>query len=175
MGHALGGMIALKYTIDYPADVSRLIVLDARPTSDWLIERVPGAVPVPYYDIAPIVERLPRDGTWIVAYCACPHAASDFVVDNLREQGFDDDEIEVRPLQVQDLLAREWAPHGIRVCAVAPGRVDSPPISRIAAPSSSIRSPWRMASSERCVRSAWVAPWQPISMPATSTPIAVNT
>jgi pimeloyl-ACP methyl ester carboxylesterase len=31
VGHALGGMIALKYTIDHPAEVSRLIVLDAAP------------------------------------------------------------------------------------------------------------------------------------------------
>jgi pimeloyl-ACP methyl ester carboxylesterase len=31
VGHALGGMIALEYTIDYPADVSRLIVLDSAP------------------------------------------------------------------------------------------------------------------------------------------------
>ncbi len=31
VGHALGGMIALKYTLDHPADVSRLILLDAAP------------------------------------------------------------------------------------------------------------------------------------------------
>ena len=31
VGHAMGGMIALRYTIDHPADVSRLIVLDAAP------------------------------------------------------------------------------------------------------------------------------------------------
>ncbi|HCL15086.1 MAG TPA: SIMPL domain-containing protein, partial [Pseudomonas sp.] len=31
------------------------------------------------------------------------------VLDFLREQGFSDEELEVRPLQVQDLLAREWA------------------------------------------------------------------
>jgi pimeloyl-ACP methyl ester carboxylesterase len=31
VGHAMGGMIALKYTIDHPADVSRLIILDAAP------------------------------------------------------------------------------------------------------------------------------------------------
>lgn len=67
---------------------SRLIILDARPTSDWLRRRLPGAVPVPYYAIDPIVERLPRDGTWIVAYCGCPHAASGTVVDRLREVGF---------------------------------------------------------------------------------------
>lgn len=68
---------------------SRVVLLDARPTSDWLIERLPGALPVPYYDIEPIVERLPRDGTWIIAYCGCPHAASGEVVDALREHGFE--------------------------------------------------------------------------------------
>jgi len=68
---------------------SRLILLDARPTSDWLVERLPGALPVPYYDIEPITARLPRDGTWIVAYCGCPHAASGEVVDALREAGFE--------------------------------------------------------------------------------------
>ncbi len=31
VGHAMGGMIALQYTIDHPADVGRLIVLDAAP------------------------------------------------------------------------------------------------------------------------------------------------
>ncbi len=66
---------------------SRIVFLDARPTSDWLVERLPGALPVPYYDIEPILERLPRDGTWIVAYCGCPHAASGEVVDRLREAG----------------------------------------------------------------------------------------
>ncbi len=31
VGHALGGMVALQYAIDHPADVSRLIVLDSAP------------------------------------------------------------------------------------------------------------------------------------------------
>ncbi len=31
VGHALGGMVALKYTLDNPAEVSRLILLDAAP------------------------------------------------------------------------------------------------------------------------------------------------
>jgi len=31
VGHAMGGMIALRYTVDHPADVGRLIVLDAAP------------------------------------------------------------------------------------------------------------------------------------------------
>ncbi|MCB9593976.1 MAG: c-type cytochrome [Sandaracinaceae bacterium] len=74
---------------DALAASSRIVLLDARPTSDWLIERIPGALPVPYYAIDPIVARLPRDGTWIVAYCGCPHAASGEVVDHLREAGFE--------------------------------------------------------------------------------------
>ena len=36
-----------------------------------------------------LVARLPRDGTFIVAYCGCPHAASGRVVDALRERGFE--------------------------------------------------------------------------------------
>jgi mono/diheme cytochrome c family protein/rhodanese-related sulfurtransferase len=74
---------------DAVARHSRLIVLDARPTSEWLRRRIPGALPVPYYDIEPIIARLPRDGTWIVAYCGCPHAASGAVVDALRMAHFD--------------------------------------------------------------------------------------
>lgn len=31
VGHAMGGMIAMRYTIDHPAEVSRLIVMDAAP------------------------------------------------------------------------------------------------------------------------------------------------
>lgn len=31
VGHAMGGLIALQYTLDHPADVSRLIVLDSAP------------------------------------------------------------------------------------------------------------------------------------------------
>ncbi len=74
---------------DAVAAESRIVLLDARPTSDWLIERLPGALPVPYYAIEPIIARLPRDGTWIVAYCGCPHAASGEVVDARREAGFE--------------------------------------------------------------------------------------
>ena len=31
VGHGLGGMVALKYTIDHPSDASRIIVLDSAP------------------------------------------------------------------------------------------------------------------------------------------------
>jgi cbb3-type cytochrome c oxidase subunit III len=67
---------------------SRMVILDARATSDWLQARIPGAIPVPFYELDAIVEELPRDGTWMIAYCACPHAASGRVVDALRRHGF---------------------------------------------------------------------------------------
>jgi rhodanese-related sulfurtransferase len=68
---------------------ARLVVLDARPLSDWHRGHIPGAFPTPFYDeLGAIAKALPRDGTWIIAYCACPHAASGKVVDALRELGF---------------------------------------------------------------------------------------
>lgn len=69
---------------------ARMVILDARPTSDWLMAHIPGALPVPYYGgQEKIVDSLPRDGTWILTYCACPHAASDHVTDMLRSKGFE--------------------------------------------------------------------------------------
>jgi cytochrome c oxidase cbb3-type subunit III len=65
----------------------RLIIIDARAPSDWLMFHIPGAVPLPYYDPAEL-DRIPDDGTWVVAYCACPHHASGEVVDALRRRGF---------------------------------------------------------------------------------------
>jgi cytochrome c oxidase cbb3-type subunit 3/ubiquinol-cytochrome c reductase cytochrome c subunit len=65
----------------------RLIIFDARSPSDWIQFHIPGAVPIPYYDTAKL-ERIPNDGTWVVAYCACPHHASGEVVDALRRRNF---------------------------------------------------------------------------------------
>ena len=67
----------------------RFILLDTRPASAWQRSHIPGAVPMPYYrEKERAGEGLPDDGTWIVAYCACPHAASDYVVNNLRALGY---------------------------------------------------------------------------------------
>jgi mono/diheme cytochrome c family protein/rhodanese-related sulfurtransferase len=69
---------------------SRLVVLDARPLSDWHLGHIPGAYPMPFHeDVDSVANALPRDGTWIVAYCACPHAASGKVIDALRARGFE--------------------------------------------------------------------------------------
>lgn len=67
----------------------RLILLDARTSSDWLRAHIPGSVPFPYYNAHNMMGALPRDGTWIVAYCGCPHAASGQVMDLLRDRGFE--------------------------------------------------------------------------------------
>ena len=47
-----------------------------------------GAAPFPFYSVDDLASHLPNDGTWIIAYCACPHAASGHVVDALRAHGF---------------------------------------------------------------------------------------
>lgn len=50
---------------------------------------IAGAAPVPYYSSREaLVESLPRDGTWIVAYCECPRAAADTLHGKLKEVGF---------------------------------------------------------------------------------------
>lgn len=73
---------------DALASGERMVLLDARPMSDWQRAHIPGAVPMPFYTVPEeILEHLPTDGTWIVVYCACPHAASGRVVDALRANG----------------------------------------------------------------------------------------
>ena len=67
---------------------ARLILLDARPPSDWYLARIPGAVSAPAYDPDSIIVLLPEDDTWIVSYCACPHRYSDQLTDALRNAGY---------------------------------------------------------------------------------------
>lgn len=65
----------------------RMILIDARVASDWDREHITGAISVPYYALNGL-DRIPNDGTWIVAYCACPHHASGEVVTELRKRGY---------------------------------------------------------------------------------------
>lgn len=69
-------------------DKKKIVLLDARATPDWSRGHIVGALPFPFYDIEKMASSLPNDGTWIVAYCACPHAASGHVVDELRKRKF---------------------------------------------------------------------------------------
>lgn len=65
----------------------RMVIVDARPPSDWLALRIPGSISIPHYDMAALA-GIPNDGTWVLAYCACPHHASGVIVDELRKRGY---------------------------------------------------------------------------------------
>lgn len=70
-------------------DKNKLIILDTRTSSEWHNAHVPGAIPIPYYiSEDKVAEGLPNDDTWIIAYCSCPHAASDKVINMLRKKGY---------------------------------------------------------------------------------------
>lgn len=99
------------------ADNRRMIILDARPPSDWMRAHIPGAVSVPYHDQKRLAE-VPNDGTWVIAYCACPHHLSGDLVDALRRRG-------VKNAVVLDEGILEWHRRGYPVIA-APG-VEPPP------------------------------------------------
>lgn len=68
---------------------ARMVILDARPASAWAEGHIPGSAPFPFYSVDELVGHLPNDGTWIIAYCACPHAASGHVVDELRRRNYE--------------------------------------------------------------------------------------
>lgn len=84
-----GRYVAMAQVLKALKDKSRLILLDTRTSSEWHNAHIPGAIPIPYYISEEEAGKgLPRDGTWIIAYCSCPHAASDKVIDMLRKKGF---------------------------------------------------------------------------------------
>jgi cytochrome c oxidase cbb3-type subunit III len=70
----------------------RLVILDARAVSDWRLGHIPGAIQMPYYEMVKDgtsrIAEIPKDGTWVLAYCACPHHASGEVIDELRRRGY---------------------------------------------------------------------------------------
>ena len=69
------------------AEKRRIVIVDARSPADWIAYHIPGAISVPYYN-SKLLEKIPNDGTWVVAYCACPHHASGAIVDALRAKGY---------------------------------------------------------------------------------------
>ena len=79
--------VDLKAALD---EQRRMILLDTRVASWWQAGHIEGSVPIPYYsEFDTVADNLPKDGTWIVAYCECPRAAADTVVDELRDRGFE--------------------------------------------------------------------------------------
>ncbi|HEX2689833.1 MAG TPA: rhodanese-like domain-containing protein, partial [Kofleriaceae bacterium] len=91
------------------AQKQRMIIIDARPPSEWRRVHIAGAVSIPYHDMKRL-DEVPRDGTWIVAYCACPHHLSGIVVDELRKRGY-------AHAVVLDEGINEWHRRGLPVVA----------------------------------------------------------
>lgn len=66
----------------------KMVLFDTRVTSVWQTAHIKGSVPLPYYaDLDTMIEDIPTD-VQIVAYCSCPRAAADHVVNKLRNKGF---------------------------------------------------------------------------------------
>lgn len=98
----------------------RIVIIDARPPSEWRRVHIAGAVSIPYHDMKRL-DELGKDGTWVVAYCACPHHLSGIVVDELRKRGYTHS-------AVLDEGINEWHRRGLPV--VAAEGVPRPPAER---------------------------------------------
>ena len=66
---------------------ARMAILDARAPSDYVTAHIAGAVSVPFYDPSPYLAKLPKN-SWLVCYCACPHAESGTLAAKLVAAGF---------------------------------------------------------------------------------------
>jgi len=101
----------------------RMIIIDARPQSDWMRVHIPGAVSIPHHDLKRLAEV--PDDVWTIAYCACPHHLSGIVVDELRKRGH-------KNAAVLNEGILEWHRRGYPV-VTAPG-VTAPPKEAPVAP-----------------------------------------
>ncbi len=81
--------VSAKQLLKALKDSSRMIILDARSKAAWQQTHIPGAISVPYYEEPDkFIKNIPNDNTMIIAYCACPHAASSGVVNTLKRFGY---------------------------------------------------------------------------------------
>jgi cytochrome c oxidase cbb3-type subunit 3 len=94
----------------------RMIIIDARPPSDWMRAHIAGAVSIPYHDMARLSEV--PDDVWAIAYCACPHHLSGVVVDELIKRGH-------KKALVLDEGVLEWHRRGYPM-TTAPGVLPPP-------------------------------------------------
>ena len=72
------------------AEVDRhasMIILDARPPADYARMHIAGAISVPFYQVEPFVNQIPKD-RYVLTYCGCPHAESGKLRDALRQLGY---------------------------------------------------------------------------------------
>jgi rhodanese-related sulfurtransferase len=101
----------------------KMIIIDARPQSDWMRVHIPGAVSIPHHDLKRLSEV--PDDVWAIAYCACPHHLSGIVVDELRKRGH-------KKAVILNEGILEWHRRGYPIVA-APG-ITAPPKEPVMAP-----------------------------------------
>jgi cytochrome c oxidase cbb3-type subunit III len=94
----------------------KLVIIDARPESEWMTVHITGAVSIPHYALGRL-DEIPKDAT-VIAYCACPHHLSGIVVDELVKRGY-------KHAYVLDEGILEWQRRGYTI--VAAQGVTTPP------------------------------------------------
>jgi cytochrome c oxidase cbb3-type subunit 3 len=113
----------------------RIVLVDARSPADWIQFRIPGAISIAYHDIERLT-KIPNDGTWVVAYCACPHHASGEVVDALRKRNYKNTAILDEGILVWkqrgyalagESVGKSRVPAGAKPAAVIPPSTPPPP------------------------------------------------
>ena len=83
-----GKFVSAKDLFQALTEKRKMVLLDTRVTSVWQTAHIEGSFPLPYYsDFDAVTKHLPKD-VMIVAYCSCPRAAAESVVDKLRERGY---------------------------------------------------------------------------------------
>jgi cytochrome c oxidase cbb3-type subunit 3 len=100
-----GNYVSARQLFDALEQERRLVLVDARGPASYARGHIPGAVNIPFFEAARAVSELPNDGTWIVAYCGCPHAESGVIVNALRAAGH-------RHTAVLDEGIYFWQDHG---------------------------------------------------------------
>jgi cytochrome c oxidase cbb3-type subunit 3 len=95
----------------------RLIIADARGPAEWTSLHIKGAISTPYYD-EKALDTIPNDGTWVIAYCGCPHHLSGDLVNALRKRGY-------KNTAVLDEGIFAWQQKGYPIVA-APGTTPPP-------------------------------------------------
>jgi cytochrome c oxidase cbb3-type subunit III len=115
-GSTVGRYVSVEEVNAALAAKKKLVIIDARPQSDWMRVHITGAVSIPYHEVDKL-DAIPKD-TWAIAYCACPHHLSGIVVDELIKKGH-------TKALVLDEGILEWHRRGYPVTA-APG-VQPPP------------------------------------------------
>jgi len=104
----------------------RLVIADARSPGEWSSLHIAGAISTPYYD-AKSLDDIPNDGTWVLAYCACPHHVSGEVVAALRKRGY-------KHTAVIDEGVFAWQQKGYPVVAAPGFKPPAPPPPPMAPP-----------------------------------------